>query len=172
MKQPKVTLHLLANGKEIAASRAPVVPATLDWYFYVQKELIVQATPKQRWLALSDVTKQDGEIVMIVKANGQPIKSYKRKSSEAGCKRSSETVWTLNPAPLSFLHATSTSATVHAQTSRCGTWFGLRNLLNRQGAETSGAVQAAPLPGLCGRYTNKAGKSSPSSVTTSASTMP
>jgi hypothetical protein len=36
----------------------------------------VEATPKQRWLALSDLTKQDGEIVMIVKANGQPIKSY------------------------------------------------------------------------------------------------
>lgn len=79
MKPPKVTLHLLANGKEIAASRAPVVPDTLDWYFYERKELIVETTPKQRWLALSDVTKQDGEIVMIVKANGQAIKSYKTR---------------------------------------------------------------------------------------------
>ena len=79
MKQPKVTLHLLANGKEIAASRAPVVPDTLEWYFYERKELIVEATPKQRWLALSDLTKQDGEIVMVVKANGQPIKSYKTR---------------------------------------------------------------------------------------------
>ena len=82
MKQPKVTLHLLANGKEIAASRAPVVPDTLDWYFYERKELIVEATPKQRWLALSDLTKQDGEIVMIVKANGQSIKSYKTRVVE------------------------------------------------------------------------------------------
>lgn len=40
---------------------------------------ITEATPKQRWLALSDLTKQDGEIVMIVKANGQPIKSYKTR---------------------------------------------------------------------------------------------
>lgn len=79
MKQPKVTLHLLANGKEIATSRAPVVPDTLDWYFYERKELIVQSNPKQRWLALSDLTKQDGEIVMIVKANGQPVKSYKTR---------------------------------------------------------------------------------------------
>ena len=79
LKQPKVTLHLLANGKEIATSRAPVVPDTLDWYFYERKELIVETTPKQRWLALSDLTKQDGEIVMIVKANGQPIKSYKTR---------------------------------------------------------------------------------------------
>jgi len=79
LNRPKVTLHLLANGKEIAASRAPVVPDTLDWYFYERKELIVETTPKQRWLALSDLTKQDGEIVMIVKANGQPIKSYKAR---------------------------------------------------------------------------------------------
>lgn len=79
MTRPKVTLHLLANGKEIAASRAPVVPDTLDWYFYERKELIVESTPKQRWLALSDLTKQDGEIVMIVKANGQAIKSYKTR---------------------------------------------------------------------------------------------
>ena len=77
MRQPKVTLHLLANGKEIAASRGPVVPDTLDWYFYERKELIVEAQPKQRWLAMSDLTKQDGEITMVVKANGQPIKSYK-----------------------------------------------------------------------------------------------
>lgn len=79
LNRPKVTLHLLANGKEIATSRGPVVPDTLDWYFYERKELIVEATPKQRWLALSDLTKQDGEIVMIVKANGQPIKSYKTR---------------------------------------------------------------------------------------------
>jgi hypothetical protein len=79
LNRPKVTLHLLANGKEIAASRAPVVPDTLDWYFYERKELIVETTPKQRWLALTDVTKQDGEIVMVVKANGQPVKSYKTR---------------------------------------------------------------------------------------------
>lgn len=79
MNRPKVTLHLLANGKEIAASRAPVVPDTLDWYFYERKELIVESTPRQRWLALSDLTKQDGEIQMMVKANGQPIKSYKTR---------------------------------------------------------------------------------------------
>ena len=77
MSRPKVTLHLLVNGKEIAASRGPVVPDTLDWYFYERKELAVESTPKQRWLALSDLTKQDGEIVLMVKANGQPIKSYK-----------------------------------------------------------------------------------------------
>lgn len=77
MRRPKVTLHLFANGKEIAASRSPVVPDELDWYFYERKELIVEAKPKQRWLALSDLTKQDGEIAMVVKADGQTIKTYK-----------------------------------------------------------------------------------------------
>ncbi len=77
MRRPKVTLHLLANGKEIATSRSPVIPDELDWYFYERKELIVESQPKQRWLALSDLTKQDGEIAMVVKANGQPIKTYK-----------------------------------------------------------------------------------------------
>lgn len=79
MRRPKVTLHLLVGGKEIAASRSPVIPDELDWYFYERKELIVEEKPKQRWLALSDLTKQDGEIVMIVKANGQAIKSYKTR---------------------------------------------------------------------------------------------
>jgi hypothetical protein len=77
MRLPKVTLHLIANGKEIAASRGPVVPDTLDWYFYERKELIMETRPKQKWLNLADLTKQDGEIAMVVKANGQPIKTYK-----------------------------------------------------------------------------------------------
>lgn len=80
MRRPKVTLHLLANGKEIAASRSPVVPDDLDWYFYERKELIVEAQPKQRWLALSDLIKQDGEIAVVVKANGQPVKTYKTRT--------------------------------------------------------------------------------------------
>ena len=79
MRLPKVTLHLLANGKEIAASRGPVVPDTLDWYFYERKELIMETQPKQKWLNLADLTKQDGEIAMVVKANGQPIKTYKTR---------------------------------------------------------------------------------------------
>ena len=77
MRRPKVTLHLLANGKEVAASRGPVVPDTLDWYFYERKELIMETQPKQKWLNLGDLTKQDGEIVVVVKADGKPIKSYK-----------------------------------------------------------------------------------------------
>ena len=81
MKTPKVTIHLLANGKEIAASRGPVVPDTLDWYFYERKELIMPTLPQNRWLTVGDITKLNGEIALVVKANGQPIKSFKTQVS-------------------------------------------------------------------------------------------
>ena len=77
MKRPHVTIHLQVNGKEFAASRGPVVPDTVDWYFYAHKQLIVPTMPRQHWLTLSDLTKQNGEIALVVKANGQPIKTYK-----------------------------------------------------------------------------------------------
>lgn len=78
-KSPKVTVHVLANGKEIAASRGPVVPDTLDWYFYERHELYMPTLPKNRWLTLADVVKQNGEIAVVVKANGQPVKTFKTR---------------------------------------------------------------------------------------------
>ena len=77
MKAPKVTIHLVVGGKEIAASRGPVVPDTLDWYFYERKEMIMETQPKQKWLTVGDLAKLNGEIAVVVKANGQPLKSYK-----------------------------------------------------------------------------------------------
>lgn len=79
MKQPKVTVHVLANGKEIAASRGPVVPDTVDWYFYERHQLYMPTVPKNRWLTLADVVKLNGEIALVVKANGQPVKTYKTR---------------------------------------------------------------------------------------------
>lgn len=78
-KAPKVTVHVLANGKEIAASRGPVVPDTLDWYFYERHELYMPTLPKNRWLTLADVVKQNGEIAVVVKADGQPVKTFKTR---------------------------------------------------------------------------------------------
>jgi hypothetical protein len=77
MKAPKVTIHLVVNGKELAASRGPVVPDTADWYFYAHKQLSVPTLPRNHWLTLSDLTTQNGEISLVVKANGQTIKTYK-----------------------------------------------------------------------------------------------
>ena len=75
--RPKVTVHVLHNGKEIAASRGPVVPDTLDWYFYERHELYMPTLPKNKWLTFADLTKLNGEIAFVVKANGQPVKTYK-----------------------------------------------------------------------------------------------
>jgi hypothetical protein len=77
MTRPKVTVHVLNNGKEIAASRGPVVPDTLDWYFYERHELYMPTLPKNKWLTLADLTKLTGEIAFVVKANGQPVKTFK-----------------------------------------------------------------------------------------------
>jgi len=79
MRRPKVTVHVLANGNEIAASRGPVVPDTIDWYFYEHHEMYMPTLPKNRWLTLADVNKLNGEIALVVKANGQPVKTYKTK---------------------------------------------------------------------------------------------
>lgn len=81
MSRPKVTVHVLHNGKEIAASRGPVVPDTLDWYFYERHELYMPTLPKNKWLTLADLTKLNGEIAFVVKANGQPLKTYKTQVS-------------------------------------------------------------------------------------------
>jgi hypothetical protein len=72
-----VTVHVLANGKEIAASRGPVVPDTVDWYFYQHHELYMPTLPKNRWLTLAEVLKLNGELSIVIKANGQPVKTFK-----------------------------------------------------------------------------------------------
>ena len=74
---------MIANGKEIAASRGPVVPDTLDWYFYERHEMYMPTLPKNRWLTLADINKLNGEIAVVVKANGQPIKTLQ----DTGCRR-------------------------------------------------------------------------------------
>jgi len=79
MKQPPVTIHLLVNGKEIAASCGPVNPTTNDWYFNQHKELSVPTLPRNHWLTLVDITKTNGEVALVVKASGQPIKTYKAR---------------------------------------------------------------------------------------------
>ena len=77
MQRPKVTVSVLVNGKEVAASRGPVVPDTVDWYFYERHELHMLATPKVRWLTLAELVKLNGEVAFVIKANGQPVKTYK-----------------------------------------------------------------------------------------------
>jgi len=76
-KGARVTLHLMASGKEIAARTDPVVPSLNDWEFTRHRQISVPTLPRNHWLTLADLTKLNGEIAVVVKANGQPIKTYK-----------------------------------------------------------------------------------------------
>jgi hypothetical protein len=76
-KDAKVTLHLMANGKEIAARTDPVIPSLTDWEFTRHRQISVAALPRNHWLTLADLTRLNGELAVVVKANGQPIKTYK-----------------------------------------------------------------------------------------------
>jgi hypothetical protein len=76
-KDARVTLHLMANGKEIAARTDPVIASQNDWQFIAHRQISVPSLPRNHWLTLADLTKLNGEIAVVVKANGQPIKTYK-----------------------------------------------------------------------------------------------
>ena len=97
MTQPPVTIHLLVNGKEIAASRGPVIPTTNDWYFYEHKELSVPTLPRNHWLTLADITRTNGEVALVVKANGQPIKTYKAHVTGGQLQRLSQNALNAEP---------------------------------------------------------------------------
>ena len=80
-KNARVTIHLLVNGQELAASRGPVIPTLTDWEFFQHRQLSVPTLPRNHWLTLADLVKTNGEIALVVKANGQPIKTYKTRVS-------------------------------------------------------------------------------------------
>jgi len=77
MKSPKVTVHLMSGGKEIAATQGAVVPDSMDWYFYNYKQLSVPGVPRAHWLTLSDVQRLNGDLTVVLKANGTPFKTYR-----------------------------------------------------------------------------------------------
>jgi hypothetical protein len=80
-KTARVTIHLLVNGKELAASTGPVIASLTDWQFTQHKQLSVPSTPRNHWLTLADLTKTNGEVSLVLKADGQPIKTYKTQVS-------------------------------------------------------------------------------------------
>lgn len=97
-KDARVTIHLLVNGQEIAASRSPVVVSQHDWQFFRHAQLSVPAQPRQRWLTLADLTKKDGEVALVVKAGGQPVKSYRTRVAGGQLQRLPENALGSQPA--------------------------------------------------------------------------
>ncbi len=96
-KDAKITLHLMANGHEIAASRGPVILSSSDWQFFDHRQLSVPTLPRNHWLTLADLTKLNGEIAVVVKANGAPIKTYKTTVSGGQVQHSSRSALDFEP---------------------------------------------------------------------------
>ncbi len=75
VSRPLCTIHLLQGGQEIAATRSPVVPSYVDWQFF-KNELVQSKGPAVQWLTLASLSRKDGELTIVIKVNGQPVKSY------------------------------------------------------------------------------------------------
>jgi hypothetical protein len=75
-KNPLCTVHLMHAGQEIAATTGPVVPMLDDWQFY-KKEMRMSKSLGGQFLTLASLTRKDGDLTIVLKANGQPVKSYR-----------------------------------------------------------------------------------------------
>ena len=76
VKSPMCTIHLVQGGQEIATTRSPVVPSYVDWQFF-KTELVQSKGPSVQWLTFNSLMKREGELTIVIKVNGQPVKSYR-----------------------------------------------------------------------------------------------
>lgn len=75
MTNPLVTLHLMRGSLEIASSPDCLALNSSDWQFFTS-ELIQTTKSGPEQLTLGKLAKRDGDYLLIVEANGKPIKSY------------------------------------------------------------------------------------------------
>jgi hypothetical protein len=75
MTNPLVTVHLMHGPLEIASSPDCVALKSIDWQFFTSELIQTPKSGPQR-LTLKELAKHDGEYLLIIEANGQPIKSY------------------------------------------------------------------------------------------------
>jgi hypothetical protein len=75
MTNPLASIHLMQGSREIASSRESVALNSIDWQFFTS-ELIQTTKSGTQPLTLEELAKRDGHFLLIVEANGQPIKSY------------------------------------------------------------------------------------------------
>lgn len=78
-ERARVTAHVLVNGQEIAASRSPMILTQEDWQFFQFHQLSMPTLPQNKWLTLADMTKKDGVLSLVIKADGKPLKTYKTR---------------------------------------------------------------------------------------------
>jgi hypothetical protein len=78
ISSPRLNVHLMHGTQEVGVTRSPIVPSYIDWSFF-SKDLVTPAglaPGSPHYLTMADL-KKDGEYAIVLKANGQPVKSYK-----------------------------------------------------------------------------------------------
>lgn len=75
MTNPLVAVHLMRGYREIASSRDRVPLDSDDWQFFTTDLIQITKSGPQR-LTLGELAKRDGDYMLIIEANGTPIKSY------------------------------------------------------------------------------------------------
>jgi hypothetical protein len=76
MTNSLVTIRLMRGWQEIASSSDRVALDGIDWQFFTS-ELKQARSSGTRHLTLGEFAKRDGDYLLIVEANGKPIKSYR-----------------------------------------------------------------------------------------------
>jgi hypothetical protein len=73
------TVHLMQGGQEVATSNSPVVPSAHDWQFFTRELVEAKSAgkPTRQYLTKQALAAKDGEFTVVVKVNGQPVKSYR-----------------------------------------------------------------------------------------------
>lgn len=77
MTDPSITLHLLDNFREVGASRESFTLNEMDWQFFSSELEIKSKKSVTVPLAMRHLVERDRIYLLVVKANGTPIKSFR-----------------------------------------------------------------------------------------------
>lgn len=89
MTNPAITIHLMDNYKEMAVSRGEIRLKNLDWRFF-SSELVKTKKPGTEQMTMRELVKRDGVYLLIVKANGTPIKSFRLETKNGRLQRAEQ----------------------------------------------------------------------------------
>ena len=76
MNNPLVKVRLMQSSREIASSSGTVVLNNTDWQFFTL-DLMQARTAGVQNLTMGALTWRDGDYLVVIEANGRPIKSYR-----------------------------------------------------------------------------------------------
>jgi hypothetical protein len=76
LSDPSISLRLFENNKEIARGVDNFRLSSLDWQFFTT-ELVNTRSRNRQQLMVSDLVARDATYLLIVEADGAPIKSYR-----------------------------------------------------------------------------------------------